>query len=36
MVDDLPSYDAIVIGTGTRCGRLSSQMAAFLDRTGGL
>ena len=35
-VDELPNYDAIVIGTGTRYGRLSSQMAAFLDRTGGL
>src|SRR3954467_8634285 len=35
-VEELPSYDAIVIGTGTRYGRLSSQMAAFLDRTGGL
>src|SRR4051794_18077151 len=30
------AYDAIVIGTGTRYGRLSTQMAAFLDRTGGL
>jgi len=35
-VDELPNYDAIVIGTGTRYGHLSSQMAAFLDRTGGL
>jgi NAD(P)H dehydrogenase (quinone) len=35
-VDELPDYDAIVIGTGTRYGRMSSQMAAFLDRTGGL
>ena len=35
-VEELPTYDAIVIGTGTRYGRLSSQMAAFLDRTGGL
>src|SRR3954468_20614814 len=35
-VEELPGYDAIVIGTGTRYGRLSSQMAAFLDRTGGL
>ena len=35
-VEELPNYDAIVIGTGTRYGRLSSQMAAFLDRTGGL
>jgi NAD(P)H dehydrogenase (quinone) len=35
-VEELSSYDAIVIGTATRYGRLSSQMAAFLDRTGGL
>jgi NAD(P)H dehydrogenase (quinone) len=35
-VDDLPAYDAIVIGTGTRFGRLSSQMASFLDQAGGL
>lgn len=35
-VEELPDYDAIVIGTGTRYGRMSSQMAAFLDRTGGL
>lgn len=35
-IDDLANYDAIVIGTGTRFGRLSSQMAAFLDRAGGL
>jgi NAD(P)H dehydrogenase (quinone) len=35
-VEELPNYDAIVIGTGTRYGRLSSQLAAFLDRTGGL
>src|SRR6185312_1679637 len=35
-LEELPSSDAIVIGTGTRYGRLSSQMAAFLDRTGGL
>jgi len=35
-VDDLANYDAIVIGTGTRFGRMSSQMAAFLDQAGGL
>ena len=27
-VDELESYDAIIIGTGTRFGRISSQMAA--------
>jgi len=35
-VAELEHYDAIVIGTGTRFGRLSSQMAAFLDQAGGL
>ncbi len=35
-VDDLPKYDAIIIGVGTRYGRMASQMANFLDQTGGL
>ncbi len=35
-VEDLAQYDAIVIGTGTRFGRMSSQMANFLDQAGGL
>lgn len=35
-VDELPRYDAIVIGVGTRYGRMASQMASFLDQTGGL
>ncbi len=35
-VAELEAYDAIIIGTGTRYGRMSSQMAAFLDQTGGL
>lgn len=35
-VDELADYDAIIIGSGTRFGRLSSQMAAFLDQAGGL
>ena len=35
-VAELENYDAIVVGTGTRYGRISSQMAAFLDQTGGL
>ena len=34
--DDLLGYDAIIVGTGTRFGRMSSQMAAFWDQTGGL
>lgn len=35
-VSELADYDAIIIGTGTRFGRLSSQMANFLDQCGGL
>jgi NAD(P)H dehydrogenase (quinone) len=35
-VAELVQYDAIVVGTGTRFGRMSSQMAAFLDQAGGL
>src|ERR1700684_1464367 len=35
-VEELANYDAIVVGTGTRFGRLSSQMANFLDQAGGL
>lgn len=35
-IDDLEAYDAILVGTGTRFGRMSSQMAAFLDQAGGL
>ena len=35
-IADLEHYDAIVVGTPTRFGRVSSQMAAFLDQAGGL
>ena len=35
-VGELEGYDGIVVGTGTRFGRMSSQMAAFLDQAGGL
>jgi NAD(P)H dehydrogenase (quinone) len=35
-IEDLANYDAIVIGAGTRFGRLPSQMANFLDQAGGL
>ncbi|WP_454882858.1 NAD(P)H:quinone oxidoreductase [Sphingomonas oryzagri] len=35
-IDELADYDAIIVGTGTRFGRISSQMAAFLDQAGGL
>ena len=34
--NDFAEYDAIVVGTGTRFGRMSSQMASFLDPAGGL
>jgi len=34
--DDLTNYDAIIVGVPTRYGNMSSQMAAFWDRTGGL
>ena len=36
VIGDLANYDAIIIGTGTRFGRITSQMAAFLDQAGGL
>jgi len=35
-IEELADYDAIVVGTGTRFGRVSSQMASFLDQGGGL
>ncbi|RYD89785.1 MAG: NAD(P)H:quinone oxidoreductase [Sphingomonadales bacterium] len=35
-VADLEHYDAIIVGTGTRFGRMSGQMASFLDGAGGL
>ncbi len=35
-VEELADYDAIVVGTPTRYGRMSSQMASFWDRTGAL
>ncbi|GMV55057.1 MAG: TrpR-binding protein WrbA [Betaproteobacteria bacterium] len=35
-VDELADYDAIIVGTGTRFGRMSSQLASFLDQAGGL
>ncbi|QCE35380.1 NAD(P)H:quinone oxidoreductase [Acetobacteraceae bacterium] len=34
--DELPNYDAIIVGAPTRFGRLPSQMANFWDQTGGL
>ena len=33
---ELGGYDAIVVGSPTRYGRMAAQMAEFWDRTGGL
>ena len=35
-IDDLAGYDAVIVGAGTRFGRLPSQLATFLDQAGGL
>jgi NAD(P)H dehydrogenase (quinone) len=35
-IDELPEYDAIIFGTGTRFGNMTSQMKNFLDQAGGL
>ncbi|HEX9449201.1 MAG TPA: NAD(P)H:quinone oxidoreductase, partial [Dongiaceae bacterium] len=35
-VDELAEYDAIIFGTPTRFGNMTSQMRSFLDQTGGL
>ena len=35
-LDELATYDAIIMGSGTRYGRVTSQMATFLDTTGPL
>jgi NAD(P)H dehydrogenase (quinone) len=35
-VDELPQYDAIIFGTGTRYGNMTAQMKNFIDQTGGL
>lgn len=35
-IDELAHYDAIILGSPTRFGRMASQMAAFLDQCGGL
>lgn len=35
-VDELPSYDAIIFGSGTRYGAVTAQMRNFIDQTGGL
>jgi NAD(P)H dehydrogenase (quinone) len=35
-VDELPQYDAIIFGTGTRYGNMTAQMKTFIDQTGPL
>jgi len=35
-VDELPEYDAIIFGSPTRFGSVTSQMRSFLDQAGGL
>ena len=35
-VEELAEYDGIIVGVGTRFGRMASQMAAFWDTAGGL
>ncbi|RWE30085.1 MAG: NAD(P)H:quinone oxidoreductase [Mesorhizobium sp.] len=35
-VENLVEYDAIIVGVGTRYGRMAAQMANFWDQTGSL
>jgi len=35
-IEELANYDAIIVGVGTRFGRMASQMANFLDQAGSL
>ncbi|MBW8067480.1 MAG: NAD(P)H:quinone oxidoreductase [Ferrovum sp.] len=35
-INELAEYDAIIVGTPTRFGRMPAQMASFLDQAGGL
>jgi NAD(P)H dehydrogenase (quinone) len=35
-IEELANYDAIIVGCGTRFGRMASQMTSFLDQAGGL
>ena len=35
-IEDLEAYDAVIVGAGTRFGRMPSQMAAFLEGAGPL
>ncbi len=33
-VDELPKYDAIIFGSGTRFGNVTAQLRNFMDQTG--
>ena len=35
-IEELPTYDAIIFGTGTRYGNMTAQMKNFIDQTGPL
>ena len=35
-VDELPGYDAILFGSGTRFGNVTAQLRNFMDQTGSL
>ena len=35
-VEELPDYDAIILGTPTRFGNMAAQMKQFIDQAGGL
>lgn len=35
-VEELPTYDAIILGIPTRYGRMASQMASFWDQAGSI
>ena len=35
-IEELADYDAIIVGAGTRFGRMGAQMANFLDQAGGM
>src|SRR5690349_15280680 len=35
-IDELPNYDGVMFGTGTRFGNMTAQMKNFLDQAGGL
>jgi NAD(P)H dehydrogenase (quinone) len=35
-VDELPNYDAVIFGSGTRFGNVTAQLRNFMDQTGSL